>query len=253
MTTRERLREDGEAILRRLFGEAPDPAAARVPGLSQLMAEMVYGSVWSRPGLPLEDRMTCTLAALCALSRASQLSRHVRAALDLGLLPQAIVEIFIQCGIYAGFPASLEAIEPALGVFEERGLALPQMPPRNDALAELTRRGKALLEELHGARGYEGYAAPDNPVTGALYPLAMQWGYGEIWDRPGLDRRSRALVAVAAFTALRLEGQVKKFGQSALNAGLARGEIIEAVIQTGPYSGFAPALNALAALGDALR
>ena len=109
-----------------------------------------------------------------------------------------------------------------------------------------------MLEALHGSRGYEGYAAPDNRVTGALYPVAIQYGYGEIWHRPGLDRRQRALCAVAAFTALRLEGQVRKFGQSALNAGLAGGEIIEAVIQTAPYSGFAPALNALAALSDVL-
>jgi len=61
------------------------------------------------------------------------------------------------------------------------------------------------------------------------------------------------LCAVAGFTALRLDSQVKKFGQSALNVGLARTEVIEAVIQTAPFSGFAPALNALAALGDAGR
>jgi alkylhydroperoxidase/carboxymuconolactone decarboxylase family protein YurZ len=45
---------------------------------------------------------------------------------------------------------------------------------------------------------------------------------------------------------------VKKFGRSALNVGLSRTEVIEAVIQTAPFSGFAPALNALAALTDAL-
>ena len=83
--------------------------------------------------------------------------------------------------------------------------------------------------------------------------MAIQYGYGEIWDRPGLDRRQRALVAVAAFTALKLEAQAAKFGQSALNVGLSRTEIIEAVIQTGPYSGLAPALNALAALSQGLR
>jgi len=46
---------------------------------------------------------------------------------------------------------------------------------------------------------------------------------------------------------------VRKFGQSALNAGMSRDEGIETVIQTGPYSGLAPALNALAALSDVLR
>jgi hypothetical protein len=57
--------------------------------------------------------------------------------------------------------------------------------------------------------------------------------------RPGLDRRQRALVVVAAFTALKLEAQAAKFGQSALNVGLSRTEIIEAVIQT-PASSLRP-------------
>jgi alkylhydroperoxidase/carboxymuconolactone decarboxylase family protein YurZ len=58
--------------------------------------------------------------------------------------------------------------------------------------------------------------------------------------------------AVAAFTALKLDAQAAKFAQSA-NVGLSRTEVIEAVIQTGPYSGLAPALNALAALSQAMR
>ena len=61
------------------------------------------------------------------------------------------------------------------------------------------------------------------------------------------------MVAVAAFTALRLDAQAAKFAQSALNVGLSSTEIIETVIQTGPYSGLAPALNALAALSQAIR
>jgi 4-carboxymuconolactone decarboxylase len=89
-------------------------------------------------------------------------------------------------------------------------------------------------------------------VTQSLYPVAIQYGYGAIWHRPGLEFRQRALVTVAAFTALKLEAQVRKFGESALNAGLSRTEIIETVIQTGPYSGMAPALNALAQLSEVL-
>jgi 4-carboxymuconolactone decarboxylase len=115
----------------------------------------------------------------------------------------------------------------------------------------LCARGRELMQQLHGERATQGYAAPGNEVTGALYPLAVQYGYGEIWFRPGLDLRRRALVAVAAFTALKLDGQVKKFGQSALNMGLSRTEVIEAVIQTAPLSGFAPALNALGGLSGA--
>jgi 4-carboxymuconolactone decarboxylase len=255
MTTRKALRQRGEAVRATLFARqaaAPERGDC-APGFRDLMSEVAYAGIWSRPGLTLPDRMICTLAALGAVQRLPQLRRHVAAALDIGLGPRAIQEVLIQIGIYAGFPASEEALEAAHAIFAERGVSVPAEAPRDDALETLSARGQELLHALHGDRGQQGYASPDNPVTGALYQAAVQYGYGEIWFRPGLDRRQRVLCAVAAFTALRLESQVKKFGQSALNVGLARAEVIEAVIQTAPFSGFAPALNALAALSDHLR
>ena len=197
--------------------------------------------------------MICTLAALGAVQRLPGLRRHVKAALNIGLEARTIQEVLLQIGIYAGFAASEEALAVAQAAFAERGISVPTDGLEALSLDALTARGEALLQALHGERGRQGYAAPDNPVTGALYPAAVQYGYGEIWFRPGLERRQRALCAVAGFTALRLESQVKKFGQSALNVGLTRTEVIEAVIQTAPFSGFAPALNALAGLADALR
>jgi 4-carboxymuconolactone decarboxylase len=248
MTTRASLRDEGEAMRRRLFGNGDGAPAF----LRTLNTEAVYGAIWSRPGLAIEDRMVCALAALSAVQRLTKLRHHVAAALDLGLPARAIVEILIQIGIYAGFAASEEAIEAAAAAFAERGLAMPEETQREDSLEALGERGRKLMEQLHGDRATQGYAAPGNDVTGALYPLAILYGYGEIWFRPGLDLRQRALVAVAAFTALKLDGQVKKFGQSALNMGLSRTEVIEAIIQTAPLSGFAPALNALGGLSEAL-
>jgi 4-carboxymuconolactone decarboxylase len=255
MTPREALRQQGEAMRTRLFGGAggAPERGETAPGFRQLMSEAVYGGIWSRPGLALADRMICTLAALGAVQRLPQLRRHVAAALNIGIEPRPIQEVLLQIGIYAGFSASEEALDTAQAVFIERGIAPPGETADDESLDTLMARGRELLQALHGERAFQGYAAPDNPVTGALYPVAIQYGYGDIWFRPGLDRRQRALCAVAAFTALRMETQVKRFGQSALNVGLSRSEVIEAVIQTAPFSGFAPALNALAALGDALR
>ncbi len=247
MTTRASLRQQGEAMRRRLFGD--DDGAP--PALRTINTEASYGAIWSRPGLALEDRMLCALAALASVQRLPKLRRHVGAALELEVSPRAIVEVLIQIGIYAGFAASEEAVDVAAAEFAARQVAMPEEPERSDSLEALNERGRKLMEQLHGNRATQGYAAPGNTVTGALYPLAIQYGYGEIWFRPGLDLRQRALVAVAAFTALKLD-QVKKFGESALNMGLSRTEIIEAVIQTAPYSGFAPALNALGMLSEAL-
>ena len=255
MTTRSELRQRGEAMRARLFGSDASATAASdaVANFRDLMSETEFGTLWCRPGLALPDRMVCTLAALASVQRLPALKRYVGAALNIGLEALAIQEILIQIGIYAGFAASAEALDSAATVFAQRGIAVPAQEARNDSLDLLSTRGNELLQALHRDGGDKGYAAPDNPVTGALYPVAIQYGYGEIWFRPGLAQRQRVLCSVASFTALRLEAQARKFGQAALNLGLTRTEVIEAVIQTAPYSGFAPALNALAALSEVLR
>ena len=253
--TREELRRTGEAMRAELFRQSlsGDDGSADAVGYRDFAAEVTYGSIWSRPGLDLPSRMLCTLCALSVTQRMPQLRDHVAAALDLGLAARTILEAFVQCGLYAGYPTAENSIAETMQVFSARGITVPSDPPRTDSLEALTERGQALLERLHGDRGRQGYASPDNPVTGALYPLAIQYGYGELWYRPGLDQRQRALCAVAAFTALRLEAQVGKFGVSALNMGLSREAVIEAVIQTAPFSGFPGALNALAVLSERLK
>ena len=255
MTTRNDLRRQGEAMRARLFGTDTTSMQTEdaAPGFHDLLSETEFGIVWCRPGLALGDRMICTLAVLACVQRHPALRRYVGAALNIGLDAGAIQEVLIQIGIYAGFTASEEALATAAAIFRERGIRITAQAPRNDSRETLFTRGSELLTALHREGSNKGYAAPDNPVTGALYPVAIEYGYGEIWFRPGLAHRQRVLCAVASFTALRLENQAKRFGQAALNLGVTRTEIIEAVIQTAPFSGFAPALNALAVLSEVLR
>ena len=252
MTTRSELRSQGEAMRARLFGIGARHEDA-APGFRDFLAETEFGIVWCRPGLPLEERMVCTLAALASLQRHKALARYVGAALNIGMDTVAIQEVLIQIGIYTGFTASEEALATAAAVFAHLGIEVPSQAPRNDSRETLLARGSELLKALHREGSDKGYAAPGNPITGALYPVAIEYGYGEIWFRPGLAQRSRVLCAIASFTALRLESQTRKFGQAALNLGVTATEIIEAVIQTAPFSGFAPALNALGALSEVLR
>jgi alkylhydroperoxidase/carboxymuconolactone decarboxylase family protein YurZ len=246
MTTLEALRATGARQREALFG-AENPVAA---SLVRLQDEAVHGGIWTRPGLAVADRILCTLGALSVFPRLRALRRHIGAALDLGLVPLTIREIFIQTGLYAGFAAAEETMALAEEIFAARGLPLPPEPDSDVTLDELTRRGRERMESLHAARSQDGYAAPGNQVAGALYGLAIQYGYGVIWFRPGLMPRQRVLLAVAAFTAMRLPDQMRRFGHSALNVGATRTDVVEAVIQTAPFSGFPPALNGLVALGS---
>jgi 4-carboxymuconolactone decarboxylase len=250
MATRADLRRQGEAMRARLFGAAPSSSARA--DFDAYLVETTYGGIWSRPGLALADRMVCTLAALCAVQRPDALRRYVGAALTIGLPTEAPFTIFAQIGIYAGFPATEAACAVADEVYRARGVALPATVPDDAPLDLLEQRGRAIMATLHGARGMQGYAAPENPFTSRLYPMTIPYGYGEIWHRPGLALRQRAMVSLAGFTALHLQDQLKKFGPSALAIGLSVDEVCEAVIQSAPYSGYAPALNALRWLGEVM-
>ncbi|MDA1098862.1 MAG: carboxymuconolactone decarboxylase family protein [Proteobacteria bacterium] len=251
MTTREALRRSGMAIRERLGFPSNSPETELAPGLDRLAEEFVWGSIWARPGLALDDRMLTVLSALTSQQRLPQLRRYIGAALHIGVPPRAIQEVFIQCGLYSGFPTILNALALANDVFAEQGVAVPDTAmPDMDAEA-LMALGRETMLGLHGDRAHQGYAAPDNTTTAAMYPTAIAYGYGEIWNRPDLSHRQRMICAVAAFTAIDHLSQLVKFAQSALNTGLTREQIVEIIMQTGPYSGFPRALNALAAFGDA--
>jgi len=249
-TSRDDLRARGKEIAARLgLDSQPSP----VPGVDDLKAEVVHGAVWSRPHLALADRAICVLAVLSVLQRLAALKPMVGTALLLGLAPRNIVEVFVQVGLYAGFVTTDASAAVAHEEFLSRGLSVPPEPPRTDTDEMLDQKGREVMARLHGGRAQEGYAAPGNSITGALYPTAIRYGYGELWSRPGLDHRQRMLCALAAFTAMGLDAQLYKFAKSAPNTGLSRAEVIEAVIQTAPYGGFPRALNGLAILSQAFE
>jgi alkylhydroperoxidase/carboxymuconolactone decarboxylase family protein YurZ len=108
---------EGERQARRLFGDeryersrvlSPDGYRRRLLALAD---EVVFGTVYARSGLSLEQRALCTIAALAALGQPNQLRVHVAAAVRLGIEPAVIAEVITQIAMYAGFPAALNAAQ----------------------------------------------------------------------------------------------------------------------------------------------
>ena len=250
MTTRDALKKRGEAIRQKIDAIGNDADTA--PGYQRMVSEALYGGIWARETLSLEDRYLCVLAGLMLQKNEQQLRGHVRGALKFGLSARTILEVFVQCGLYGGFAIAENAMAIAHEVFAQEGAKVEMEQDGNETLEEFTEMGGLMLAALHGERGTKGYADPDNQTTGDLYSMAIQYGYGWLWHRAGLNRRQRMICAVAAFTVLRLDSQLRKFGRSALSVGLSKEEIVEAVMQTAPYGGFPPALNALATLDEVL-
>ncbi len=91
------------------------------PELGQFVTEFAFGDIYSRPGLDLKTRQLVTIASLTTLGSAPlQLKSHIKGALNVGCTRQEIVEVLLQMAVYAGFPASMNAIYAAKEVFKER-------------------------------------------------------------------------------------------------------------------------------------
>ena len=89
----------------------------------KLVTEVVWGTVWSRPGLERRERSLVTLGIIAALNR-PEVELHIRGALRNGCTPDEIREVFIQVGVYAGAPAGLECFRAARKAFEEAGIKI---------------------------------------------------------------------------------------------------------------------------------
>ncbi len=74
----------------------------------------------------------------------------------------------------------------------------------------------------------------------------VEFPYGDIYARPGLDLKSREIANVAALTALgNAQPQLKSHISGALNAGCSRDEVVEVIIQMAVYAGFPAAINGM--------
>ncbi|QYO63347.1 carboxymuconolactone decarboxylase family protein [Leptolyngbya sp. 7M] len=74
----------------------------------------------------------------------------------------------------------------------------------------------------------------------------LEFAFGEIYSRPGLDAKTRQLVTITALTTLgNAQPQLKAHIQGALNVGCTRTEVVEVILQLVVYAGFPAALNAM--------
>ncbi|KAF1984147.1 4-carboxymuconolactone decarboxylase [Aulographum hederae CBS 113979] len=78
-----------------------------------------WGSIWTRPGLSLQQRSLLNIAMLCALNRSTELGVHVRGAMNNGCSEVEVRETILQAAVYCGAPAGMEGTRVAEGVIGE--------------------------------------------------------------------------------------------------------------------------------------
>ena len=116
-------------------------------------------------------------------------------------------------------------------------------------------RFEAGWEKLKEVDGHAGEAVIESlqDIAPDLGKYVIEFPFGDVYSRPGLDLRSRELITVAALTALgHCQPQLKVHLNGALNVGCTKEELVETIIQMAVYAGFPAALNGMAALREVL-
>lgn len=115
-------KEVGLENLAKIDGVAAKPVEEALqdiaPDLNDMMLEFVWGDVYNRGVLDFKQREMITITTLLTRGGCeNQLRVHIQASLNVGLTEKEIVETFIHCVPYVGFPRVLNAVFSAKEVF----------------------------------------------------------------------------------------------------------------------------------------
>jgi 3-oxoadipate enol-lactonase/4-carboxymuconolactone decarboxylase len=102
--------------------------------------------------------------------------------------------------------------------------------------------GMAVRREVLGDDHVDRAVAATTPFTRDFQELITAYAWGEIWTRPGLDRRSRSMITLTALVALGHQEELAMHVRAARANGLTDDEIKEVLLQTAIYCGV-PAAN----------
>jgi 4-carboxymuconolactone decarboxylase len=87
--------------------------------MQRLTTENCWDEIWNRPGLDRRSRSILNLGMIAALNRPHELKLHIRGAINNGLTPEDIREIFLQVSVYCGVPAGIDAFRLAREVMQD--------------------------------------------------------------------------------------------------------------------------------------
>ncbi len=122
-----------------------------------------------------------------------------------------------------------------------------------DAPRPLYDTGLAIRKEVIGAAYVEKALANADDFSRPLQEMVTEYCWGNIWGRPGLERKTRSLLNIAMLSALNRGHELKLHVKGALTNGATREEIQEVILQVGVYCGVPVALETSRIAQEAFR
>jgi 4-carboxymuconolactone decarboxylase len=108
---------------------------------------------------------------------------------------------------------------------------------------ELFHKGLKIRREVLGAAYVDAAISNADDFSMAMQEHVTQYCWGDIWNRPGLERRTRSLLNLAMITALNRPHELKLHVRGAINNGVTRDEIKEVFLQAAIYCGVPAAID----------
>lgn len=108
---------------------------------------------------------------------------------------------------------------------------------------DLFDKGLKTRREVLGAEYVDNAIRNADDFNMPMQELVTQYAWGEIWNRPGLDRRTRSLLNLAMLTALNRPHELRLHVTGAINNGVTKDEIKEVFLQSAIYCGAPAAID----------
>jgi 4-carboxymuconolactone decarboxylase len=250
---RDRYKE-GIRILRELAGTNGDYAVQMyrdiAPDVTRFAIEYGMGEIWARPGLTLRQKEIVTISSLAVQgNNEGPLRFHTRAAIRVGLKPSEVREIALQTAAFAGWPLAMGALWAVEQGIEDEGRphegdkAPSNLPPLLEPESDEARfeRGSRIFGKVTKGAPSDAILKSFEDIAPELGHYIIEFGYGDVFARQGIDLKYRELAAVAAMAAsdrAATQTPLEIHIAGALNVGASEQEILDVLIHLIPFVGF---------------
>ena len=229
----DRTRTGQQQQLELLGTPAPEPRTL----LEASWRDYIFAEVWTRPGLDRRSRFLIAIAAAaCEGGRPDVIDGYVRGALKLGevTLPE-LREAALHLAVYAGWSSGTAVDAAVTRVATELGLPPADIPPIRAESWDPRKR----IEE--GTANFTSVMIfpPPPPVVAYFEGGILNFVFGEMWMRPGLDQRSRRWVTLVGVANSSSTIPIRTHTYAAMKSGNATvSEMHEFVLQYAIHGGW---------------
>jgi 4-carboxymuconolactone decarboxylase len=214
------------------------PERAATTPMEQSWRDFVYAEIWSRPGLDLRARFLISLAGAATVGDAPALSAYARGALSTGSLSltelrEAALHVAVYCGWSAGSLMDAEVSRAAADL----GIASVKTPPIRAKAWDPAQRMNEGVAEFLKVMTFGG-PQPGNDIP-FLQDGILNFVFGEMWCRDGLDQRSRRFLTLVGVAESCASTPIRSHFHAAMASGnCTADELNEFVLQYAVHAGW---------------